>query len=96
MPYRLLPILILIFLPRRHTQFDDYILKPGEKAEDKIQKNLFIKLDVSKTSCYIGEPITASYKLYTRLQSESNITDAPSFNGFSVSDLEVNNNNARY
>ena len=79
--------------PRTH-QFDDYILKPGEKAEDKVEKNLFIKLDVSKTSCYVGEPITASYKLYTRLRSESTITDAPSFNGFSVSDLDVNDNNA--
>jgi BatD DUF11 like domain len=73
-------------------QFDDYILKPGEKAEEKVQKNLFIKLDVNKTSCYVGEPIVASYKLYTRLRSESTITDAPSFNGFSVSDLMVNNN----
>ncbi len=79
--------------PTTH-QFDDYILKPGEKPEDKIQKNLFIKLDVSKTSCYVGEPITVSYKLYTRLRSESTITDAPSFNGFSVSDLGINDNNA--
>ncbi|MDQ2719041.1 MAG: BatD family protein [Bacteroidota bacterium] len=79
--------------PSMH-QFDDYILKPGEKVENKIQKNLFIKLDVSKTSCYVGEPITASYKLYSRLRSESTITDAPSFNGFSVSDLDVNDNNA--
>ncbi len=78
--------------PSTH-QFDDYILKPGEKAEDKVQKNLFIKLDVSKTSCYVGEPITACYKLYSRLRSESTITDAPSFNGFSVSDLDVNGNN---
>ncbi len=79
--------------PATH-QFDDYILKPGEKAEDKIQKNLFIKLDVSKTSCYVGQPLTAAYKLYTRLRSESTITDAPSFNGFSVSDLDVNDSNA--
>lgn len=75
-------------------QFDDYILKPGEDPASKIKKNLFIKLDVSKTSCYVGEPITACYKLYSRLRSESTITDAPSFNGFSVSDLDVNNNNS--
>ena len=59
-----------------------------------MQKNLFIKLDVNKTSCYVGEPIIASYKLYTRLRSETNITSAPSFNGFSVSELELNNNNS--
>lgn len=77
--------------PATH-QFDEYILKPGEKPEDKVRKNLFIRLDVSKTGCYVGEPITASYKLYTRLRSESTITDAPSFNGFSVNDLDVKDN----
>ncbi len=75
-------------------QFDDYILKKGENVNDKVQKNLFIKLDVSKTSCYVGEPIVASYKLYTRLRTESVVTNAPSFNGFSVSELELNDNNA--
>lgn len=80
-------------LPTRPThQFDDYILKTGENSEEKIKKNLFVKLDVSKTDCFVGEAITASYKLYTRLRSESTITDAPSFNGFSVSDLAVNDN----
>jgi hypothetical protein len=74
-------------------QFDDYILKPGENPADKIQKDLFIKLDVNKTSCFVGQPIIASFKLYTRLRSETTITDAPSFNGFSVSDLDVNDNN---
>ena len=73
-------------------QFDDYILKPGENVAEKTRKNLFIKLDASKTSCYVGEPIVASFKLYTRLHSETTVTDAPSFNGFSVSDLDVNNN----
>ncbi len=79
--------------PQTH-QYDDYILKKGENVTDKVKKNLFIKLDVSKTNCYVGEPIVASYKLYTRLRSESTITDAPSFNGFSVSEMELNNNNS--
>jgi len=79
--------------PSPTHQFDDYILKPGENPADKVKKDLFIKLDVNKTTCFVGQPIVASYKLYTRLRSESTITDAPSFNGFSVSDLDVNNNN---
>ena len=79
--------------PATH-RFDDYILKDGENVNDKVAKNLFIKLDVSKTSCFVGEPITASYKLYTRLRSESTVTNAPSFNGFSVSEIELNNNNS--
>src|SRR5665647_2299327 len=47
--------------PTEHT-FDDYILKKGDNIADKVKKNLFVKLDVSKTSCYVGEPIVASYK----------------------------------
>ncbi len=77
--------------PTTH-QFDDYILKPGENVAEKTAKNLFIKLNVSKKSCYVGEPIVATYQLYTRLPSETTITDAPSFNGFSVNDLDINNN----
>jgi hypothetical protein len=73
-------------------QFDDYILKPGENVAEKIKKNIFLKLDVDKKTCYVGEPIVATYKLYTRLPSETTVTDAPSFNGFSVSDIDVNNN----
>jgi hypothetical protein len=73
-------------------QFDDYILKPGENVAEKTAKNLFIKLDVNKKSCYVGEPIVATYELYTRLPSETTITDAPSFNGFSVNDMDINSN----
>ena len=73
-------------------QFDDYILKKGENVAAKIRKNLFIKIGTSKKSCYVGEPIVTTYKLYTRLKSESNVTKAPSFNGFSVSELELPDN----
>lgn len=65
----------------------DFIIKKGENIAAKIDKNIFIKVDVDKTSCYIGEPIVVTYKLFTRLKSESNITKNPSFNGFSVIDL---------
>jgi hypothetical protein len=74
------------------NEYDDYILKKGEKIEDKINKNLFVRLEVTKKSCYVGEPIVATYKLYSRLKSESNIIKSPSFNGFSVSELGKPNN----
>jgi hypothetical protein len=77
--------------PATH-QFDDYILQKGENVAQKISKNLFIRIDVSKKSCYVGEPFVATYKLYTRLKSESNVVKAPSFNGFSVSELEMPDN----
>ncbi len=85
----------LDFSPQPVThQFDDYILKKGENVAEKIRKNLFIKIDVNKTSCYVGEPIVATYKLYTRLKSESNVVKTPSFNGFSVSELDTPGDNS--
>jgi hypothetical protein len=72
----------------------EYILRPGENIDEKIRKNLFVKLQVSKTSCYVGEPIVATYKLYSRLQSESRVTKHPSLNGFSVYDMIEPNGDA--
>ncbi len=72
--------------------YDDYILNKNENVQEKIKKNIFVKIDVSKNSCYVGEPLIATYKLFTRLKSESNVTKTPSFNGFSVSELEMPDN----
>lgn len=72
----------------------DYILKPGENVKDKIRKNIFVKVQVNKTSCYVGEPIVATYKLYSRLSSESRVTRRPSLNGFSVYDMVDPNSDA--
>ena len=75
------------FEPVAQSSFNDYILKKGENMAQKINKNIFIKVVTNKTTCFIGEPIVVTYKLYTRLKSESSITKNPSFNGFSVIDL---------
>ncbi len=72
--------------------FKDNIIKKGENVNEKISKNMFVKLQLDKTNCFVGEPITATYKLYTRLKSESNLVKSPSFNGFSVIDLEQPDN----
>lgn len=66
---------------------EEYVLKPGESIADKIKKNLFVKADVNKTTCYEGEPIMATFKLYSRLKSESRVLKRPSLNGFSVYDM---------
>jgi|HubBroStandDraft_3_1064219.scaffolds.fasta_scaffold24310_1 hypothetical protein len=65
----------------------DELVRPGENVEDKIRKNFFVKVEVSKTDCYLGEPIVATYKLYARLRSDSRVTRHPSLNGFSVYDM---------
>ncbi len=66
----------------------DYYLRPGENAREKIEKNLFIRAAIDKRSCYVGEPVLATFKLFTRLDSESKIVKRPSLNGFSVVDME--------
>ncbi len=73
--------------PIQQKQYPDYILKPNDNVEKKIEKNMKVKLITDRTTCYIGEPILATYKLFTRLPCESNIIKNPSFNGFSVIDM---------
>jgi hypothetical protein len=72
---------------REQDQYSDYIIRKGEDIRHKIRQNLFIKVDVNKDHCYEGEPVVATYKLYTRLRSESKVCRNPSFNGFSVYDI---------
>ncbi|MEI9944039.1 MAG: BatD family protein [Chitinophagaceae bacterium] len=62
-------------------------LKPGEDPYEKIRKNLFLKVLVDKKSCYVGEPITATFKLYSRVESRSDIVKNPAFYGFTVQDM---------
>jgi len=64
-----------------------YFLKPGENVEEKIRNNFFIRLFVDKKTCFIGEPILATYKLYSRLESKSDIIKNPGFYGFTVLDM---------
>lgn len=80
------------FLPAEEVM-EDYTLKPGENSREKIKNNMMVLLDVNKTSCYEGEPIVATYKLCTRLKSESQVIKRPSLNGFSVYDMLSQENN---
>jgi len=65
----------------------DYFLKPGEDPYEKIRKNLFVKVHVNKRVCFIGEPVVATFKLYSRLESKSDIVKNPGFYGFTVYDM---------
>lgn len=58
-----------------------------KKQKEIIAANTFVKLEADNTNCYVGQPITVDYKLYTRLKSQFDIIQAPTFNGFSVSDI---------
>jgi hypothetical protein len=81
---------VTIIAERAIGQQDDYsggALLPGEDALKKIRENLFIKLFVDRRSCFVGEPIVATFKLFSRLQSKSDIVKNPGFYGFSVHDM---------
>lgn len=64
----------------------DYVLRPGEDPYEKIRQNLFLKLVVDRTNCFAGEPVLAIFKLYSRLESNSDIVKNPGFYGFTVFD----------
>jgi hypothetical protein len=73
--------------PQAQTTFSDYILRKGENIQKKVNDNMQLRLQISKSSCYVGEALLATYKLYTRLKSESNLAKNPSFSGFSVIEI---------
>lgn len=77
--------------PEPEIQNQPGILRKGENAMAKIKKNVFIKVDVDKTNVFVGQQITATYKLYTRLTTSSQVTKVPSFTGFSTHDVKIQN-----
>ncbi|HTE27631.1 BatD family protein [Flavitalea sp.] len=66
---------------------DESEIRPGEKVEDKIKNNFFLRANTNKTSCYVGEPLAVAYKAYSRLNSNSQVVKRPSFPGFSVVEM---------
>ncbi|TDW99983.1 BatD family protein [Dinghuibacter silviterrae] len=73
--------------PSGREMYGDQFLRKGEKAEDKIRKNMILRMTASKNSVYVGEPVVATCKLYSRLQSDSKVAERPSFSGFSVFEM---------
>jgi hypothetical protein len=62
------------------------------QANEIISKNMFIKLNVNKSTCYKGEPIFAIYKLYINPElSLLNISSPkmPVFNGFWSQEIDI-------
>lgn len=75
-------------MPERVVEADkEFVLYPNENVVEKIKKNLFVRVEVSKKTCFVNEPIVATYKLYSRLRSESRVVKRPSYNGFSLYDM---------
>ncbi|OQP67018.1 hypothetical protein A3860_01265 [Niastella vici] len=66
---------------------EESVLHPGENINDKIEKNLFLRVETSKTTCYVGEPLMVVYKAYSRLNANSQVMRRPSLTGFSVMEM---------
>ena len=66
------------------------VLLPWDDANKRIKENVFVKVIANKNSCYVGEPLLVTYKLFTRLQSHSKVVDAPAFTGCSVIEMTTN------
>lgn len=62
-------------------------LLPGEDPYKKIKDHIFVQVDVSSRQCVVGQPIVATYKIYSDLSSESDVIKNPAFYGFSVVDI---------
>jgi hypothetical protein len=87
-------LLLTIAIRAQHTFLQDdgevedqSEITPGENIEEKIKKNLFLKAEVSKTECYAGENIMATFKAYTRFYTDMHVVRRPSLSGFSVIEM---------
>ncbi len=55
----------------------------GGYSQEELEKNVFIVAEANKTKALLGEQITVTYKLYTKLNiSSPQITKLPSYEGF--------------
>ncbi len=69
--------------------------QPGQQQADapvndaEINKDLFIRVSVDKNKVHVGEQITTSYKLYSRLPMQVAISKLPALNGFWTSDFDI-------
>lgn len=60
-------------------------------SNEEIAKNLFIRASIDKNKVYLGEQVTVTYKLYTRLNMGTGTIDKlPQYQGFWAENLDIN------
>jgi len=79
--------------PQQHQGQGQRQPQAAENRSDLPNDDLFVTIDLSRRSTYIGEPIIATVKVYTRVNI-ANFEDAkfPVFNGFWSQEIETPNN----
>jgi hypothetical protein len=70
-----------------HSNQKGPALKPGQNAEAFVRENVFIKAEINRQQCYVGQPVIATFKLYSALHSHSDIVKNPAFYGFTALDM---------
>ena len=65
------------------------VLGPHEDPTKKIKANVFVIATTDHSTCYPGEQVQLTYRLYTALQSTSTIAAKPGFNGFTVKERKT-------
>lgn len=62
-------------------------------SNEDIAQNLFIRATVNKKTVYLGEQVTVTYKLYTRLSiaAQMSISKLPQYKGFWTEELNTSN-----
>lgn len=70
--------------PSRHSA-----LGPHEKPEKKIRDNLFVVAAADPSTCYPGQQVQLTWRLYTALHSTSAIAAKPALSGFMVREGKV-------
>lgn len=62
-------------------------------SNDEIAKNVFVRASADKQRTYLGEQVTVTYKLYTRLSiaSQMSISKLPQYPGFWAEEIETSN-----
>lgn len=66
------------------------IVHPGEGYDQAAARDFFIKITPSKKTFYVGEPILVDYEFFGAVNCSWKPQRFPSFNGFSVTDIERN------
>lgn len=74
-------------VPRSAGQPSPAAAEPVSRGQ--LGDNLFIRVEADKRQVTLGEQITVSYKLYTRVPMEINLTRLPSLNGFWSQDFKL-------
>ncbi|WP_126972484.1 BatD family protein [Gynurincola endophyticus] len=62
------------------------LLSDNETPEKKVKENIELVQSVNKNTCYVGENLLSTIKIYARLQAKYSIGSLATYNGFSMED----------